>query len=82
MSSHLRDSPPTEKSTMSAHGTGHLHMEDDIFRAGGEMEVPGVEQVKRLSGGSLIRLPGVTVEKDALFQVGIIPSPLTFNYTS
>ena len=46
------------KNTTSAHGIMQL------IRT--EMEVPGVAQVMRPSGG----LTGLTVEKDAAFQVG------------
>ena len=57
------------ESTKSVPGTGHLMI--------GEMEVPGVEQVKRLGG----IITGLTVEKDVTFQVGNIPSQLTFPYS-
>ena len=52
---------------MSAHGTGHLYQNGmDQAHVRAEMEVPGVARVKRLG----IPLTGLTVEKDAPFQVG------------
>ena len=61
-------SPTRTESTKSAHGTGHSMSTVTI------LAVPGV--------ALLMMTHGVPVEKDAPFQVGNIPSPLTFKYSS
>ena len=58
------------KSTMSAPGTGHFMRE--------EMTGPGVALVKRLEIGGLT---GLTVERDATFQVGnSLSTAITVSY--